>query len=286
MWHLLLSVACSTFIFLVFKLYPVYKVNTFYAIVTNYWVAFAVGWYYYNGELGFTEVFSMPWFPYTLALGVLFISIFNLMAKTSQTVGVSVASVATKMSLVIPVVLAVWLYKEQMGILRFTGILLALAAVYFASIKESKSGFSYKMLVWPVLVFLGSGAIDASLQYFENNMVAKTDLPVFSATIFGAAGCTGLLIMGYKLFRNATLPKVKDGLGGLALGVPNFFSIFFLLKALGGFEETSVVFTVNNVAIVMVTTLLGIVLFQEKLSTKNWIGISMAVISIVMVAYF
>jgi len=46
------------------------------------------------------------------------------------------------------------------------------------------------------------------------------------------------------------------------------------------------VFTINNVAIVMFSTLLGILLFKEKVSLKNWGGIVLAVLSIVLVALF
>jgi uncharacterized membrane protein len=44
-------------------------------------------------------------------------------------------------------------------------------------------------------------------------------------------------------------------------------------------------FTVNNVAIVMLSTLLGILFFREKVGILNWVGIGMAVISIILVAY-
>ena len=76
-------------------------------------------------------------------------------------------------------------------------------------------------------------------------------------------------------------------LGGIALGVPNFFSIYFLLRALQfeGLNSASI-FTLNNVAIVMLTTLAGIVFFKEKLSLKNWMGIFLAVISILLISLF
>ena len=77
----------------------------------------------------------------------------------------------------------------------------------------------------------------------------------------------------------------KNVLGGICLGVPNYFSIYFLLKALQHPMLTSAsVFTINNVAIVMLSTLLGILLFKEVLSLKNWLGIGLAIISIVLVA--
>jgi len=77
----------------------------------------------------------------------------------------------------------------------------------------------------------------------------------------------------------------RNIIGGIALGIPNFFSIYFLVMALrnNGFES-STIFTINNVAIVLVSTFLGIILFKEKLITKNWIGIILAIISILLVA--
>ena len=46
------------------------------------------------------------------------------------------------------------------------------------------------------------------------------------------------------------------------------------------------IFTLNNVSIVMLTTLLGIVLFRESLSFKNWIGVILAVMSIVIISLY
>lgn len=76
-------------------------------------------------------------------------------------------------------------------------------------------------------------------------------------------------------------------LGGIALGIPNYFSIFFLLRALQNDRWNSAsIFTINNVAIVMFSTVLGIMLFNEKLSLTNWLGIMLAIISILLVALF
>ena len=111
MIDLVLSICCSSLIFVIFKLYDIYKIETLFAIITNYFVACLVGLYFYSGEVKPLEIAEQPWFLGTLLLGLLFIVVFNLMAKTSQTVGVSVASVATKMSLVVPVIFGVLVYK-------------------------------------------------------------------------------------------------------------------------------------------------------------------------------
>lgn len=109
MIDLVLSVLCSSLIFVIFKLFDVYKIQTLYAIITNYIVACLTGLFFYQEKVDVIAVYHSNWFWGTLALGVLFILVFNLMARTSQQVGVAVASVATKMSFVIPVVIGVLL---------------------------------------------------------------------------------------------------------------------------------------------------------------------------------
>jgi len=287
MLDLALSVLFSSLIFVIFKLFSVYKVETLYAIITNYVVACAVGLLLYSGEVQITDIPEKPWFLGTFALGLLFIIVFNLMAATSQRLGVSVASVATKMSLVIPVLVGVFLYKEELSAFKISGIALALAAVYFASVKERSIAFKRASLLLPFLTFLGSGAIDASLGYFQKAYISPKELPIFSATVFASAAIVGLLLMLLKSFKKPLKINLRNILGGIGLGVPNYFSIYFLMRALQNDSLNSAsIFTINNVAIVMFSTLLGIALFQEKISPKNWGGIAMAIASILLVALF
>ncbi|WP_282055111.1 GRP family sugar transporter [Maribacter luteus] len=287
MFDLALSVLCSSLIFVIFKLYDVYKVETLFAIITNYVVACSVGLYFYSGEIKPNEIAEQPWFLGTLVLGVLFIVVFNLMARTSQAVGVSVASVATKMSLVIPVIFGVLVYKETLGPIKILGIVLALAAVYFASIKKKEVNFKRSSLILPLLVFLGSGIIDTSIKYVQEAHIQENEFPLFSATVFAAATIVGIFIIIYKSFKAPLKVNFKNIIGGIALGIPNYFSIYYLLRALQNPTLNSAsVFTINNVAIVMLSTLLGIVLFKEQISFKNWGGIALAIISIILVAVF
>ena len=285
MFDLALSILCSSLIFVIFKLFKVYKVETFYAIIANYVVACAVGLLCYQGDVNVIGIVEKPWFWGTFALGLLFIIVFNLMAATSQKLGVSVASVATKMSLVLPVLFGVYMYKEVLGPLKIIGILLALAAVYFASIKENSTKFRIGALLLPFLVFVGSGVIDISLAYFQKEFIANKELQIFSATVFASAAIIGITFILIKITGKPLKMNFRNVLAGIALGVPNYFSIFFLLRALQNETLNSAsIFTINNVAIVMFSTLLGILLFKEKLNLKNWGGIVLAIISIILVA--
>jgi len=285
MLNLALSVIFSTLIFIIFKLFDRYKIQTLYAIITNYLVACIVGLLLYQNPNAIFTIPKKPWFLGTLALGLLFIVVFNLMATTAQKVGVSVASVATKMSFVIPVIVGLALYNEQSGFLKITGILLAMAAVYFTSKKDSNISFNPKVLILPILVFLGSGIIDATLHYMQKNYVAPEEFSLFSSTVFGSAAAIGILFILFKATKKPLQINVKNIAGGIVLGIPNFFSIYFLLKALDSPNLNSAsIFTINNVAIVLFSTVLGILLFKEKITAKNWLGIALAILSITLVA--
>ena len=284
MIYLLFSIASSTIILILFKLFDRYNVNTLQAIVVNYITACATGILSYNATIHIDEITSSKWFFGALTLGFLFIAIFNVMALTTQRNGLSVASVASKMSVIIPVIFGIYVYKEGVGAQKIIGIVLALVAVYLTSIKSKSSVNSNKGLILPILLFLGSGIIDTSIKYLETTYVAKNGIPIFSATIFFFAGIIGIGILIHRAITKSIKIQVKNIVGGIALGIVNYYSIYFLLKALQ-FEgiESSTIFTVNNVAIVMLSTLIGLVLFREKIYTKNWIGIAIAIISIVLV---
>jgi len=284
--YLLLSVLASTLIFVAFKLFDRFKINTLHAIIVNYLVACLCGVIAYEGPASVSDVPYFPWFYYTLGLGALFIIIFNLMALTTQRSGLSVVSVATKMSVVIPVLFGLLYYNEELGFFKLLGIILALAAVYLASIKTKKGiSIERKNLIYPALVFLGSGIIDTSIKYLEDTYVADTDVPLFSAVIFSAAFTIGISIMLIQAVRGTFRFQLKTLIGGVALGIPNYFSIYFIVQALrSGILDSSGIFTVNNVAIVMLSTIVGILLFKERLLRKNWLGIMLAVISIFLVA--
>jgi uncharacterized membrane protein len=167
------------------------------------------------------------------------------------------------------------------------GVFLALGAVYLASIKKKGTTANSNFIWLPIVVFLGSGIIDTSIKYIQDTYLQNGQYPIFSSTVFGAAATTGLLFIVYKSIRGSFKVNFRNIVGGICLGVPNYFSIYFLLRALNHDSLNSAsVFTINNVAIVMFSTILGILLFKERLSTKNWIGILVAIISILLVALF
>jgi len=280
MLFLLLCILCSSAIFVIFKLFDNYNINTLQAIVINYFTAFTIGILSHHSTIVFSNLPSKPWFIGALVLAGLFISVFNVMAITSQKNGVSVAAVAGKMAVVIPVLFGVILYKEHLNGQKIIGIILALLAVYFITLKNKNVSSKNASLLFPTLLFLGAGIIDTTLKYVQTNYVPSEDTSLFSGVLFGLAGLFGIIIYAFK----PSPITIKNGVAGIFLGAINYYSIYYLLKALDTDNmQSAVVFTINNVTIVALCTLIGLFLFKEKLTTKNWIGIGIAIISILLI---
>ena len=283
MIFLISSIIASTLIFVIFNLFTKYKIHTLQAIVINYFVAGFTGLFNYSGTVSITTIIETKWFLGAAFLGILFISLFNVMALTAQRNGLSVVSVASKMSVVIPIIFGLYVYKEQLNVLKGFGILLALIAVYLTSQKQNTSR-NTKSIWLPIILFFGSGLLDTTLKYLETTYVAKADIPIFSASIFFIAGILGAVFILIQAFKTKVNIEFKTIGGGIILGVINYYSIYLLLKALQykGLES-STLFTINNVSIVTLSTLVGLFFFKEHLGVKNWIGIVTAIISILLI---
>jgi uncharacterized membrane protein len=273
----------------VFKLFGKYKVTTLNALIINYFTAFILGLIFQGNfsTKSILEVASKDWFYGSIALGAMFILVFSLMVITTQKGGMSVVSVASKMSVAIPVVFVIVYYNESIGLFKILGIILALISVYLVSVKKHGAlTIDMKYFIFPLMVFLGSGIIESSIKFLENTYVPNDEISLFSASTFFFAGITGVLFFGINKLRVNTSFRRKDILGGFLLGIPNYFSIYFFILALriDGLESSSI-FIINNVSIVLLSTLLGIIFFKEKIMFKNWIGIAVAVLSIIMITY-
>ncbi|WP_417291453.1 EamA family transporter [Corallibacter sp.] len=279
--YLLCSIVCSTLIFVIFKLLQAYNIKTLQVIVVNYFFACITGLITYGGNITVNNTIKSPWFYGAVFLGFLFISIFFVMAKTSQQNGVSVASVASKMSVILPIIFGIYVYHESTGLQKIIGILLALTAVYLTSIKSASKIDFKKNLLFPIILFFGSGIIDTSIKYLETTYVPDNGIPLFSATIFCIAAIIGVCTL---VIKKELLITPRAFVSGIILGIVNFGSIFFLLKALDHeLFESSTLFTINHVGVVMLSTFTGLLFFKENLSKTNWIGIVIAVISIILV---
>lgn len=290
MLFLVLSIICSVLLGFIFKLYGRYGVDSFQAIVFNYFTCVICGWLY-SGSLpiGPGDGDEGRWLPYALGLGAVFITGFTTAAMTVRYFGVTVSQIMQKMSILVTVPFAIIVYNESAGTGKLIGVVMALAAIILVNWpknnQESNGATTKSAALWiPAVTWLLAGVIEITFLWVQGEKYVAPDNVRFISTIFGTAGVLGLSVAVWGWITGRMQWSNRNVLGGIILGIPNFGSMYFLLLALGSGLEGSFVFPVINVGIILTTTAGAILLFHERLSRVNWIGIVMAMAAILLMA--
>lgn len=292
MIYLLGSILLSSYLTLSFKVLQRLRINTLQAIVFNYVACVCTG-AFVNGSFPVNqENMNAPWFMWALLMGLMFISIFNVIGFTTQKLGVAIASVANKLSLVIPFLFSIYLYNEQATVFKIAGIIVALAAVVltcYPSKKEPETKQHAKLLLLlPVVLFVSSGLLDTLIVFVQTNFFhdPASNFNNFLITAFTVAGLVGLVILAAQVASQKQQFSGKAVLAGIIMGIPNYFSIWCLGKVIAAYHgNSSAIIPVNNMGIVLFSAVAAWLLFKEKLTWLNWVGIVLAVAAIALIAY-
>lgn len=290
MIFIIFSVIFSIAIGVIFKFFDRYHINHFQAIVFNYVTCVVTGCLE-MGRIPFNiGMLEADWLPIITVLGLLFISGFFFVGKTVQYFGMAIASVAQRMSIGLSVPFSIWFYNDPYTSLTILGIIMALCSVVLINIPAkvstaTASSGSTEILeastekkspqlvfLFPILALLISVFIEIILQYLH--VVHEMKPAVESIVLFAFAGLfgfLGIIIMRQRIF-------LRNFIAGIILGIPNYFSIYFLLRALETWKG-SIVYPVNNIAVVAMAAIFGYFLFKERLTRLNALGIVLALVA-------
>lgn len=275
---LLLSLLSTVFLYIGLKLASQQKMNPFHLVVFNYISPFLLGWYMHGSWM---DALYKNWIFFALALSISIFIVLLILSKTTELLGVTITSLAHKTSMIIPIVMAVFLYQEPMGYTRITGILLALTGLFLTLYKPSQQQPSVKYLGYLFLIFLLPGFNDTLIKYVEHYYL-KNDMVLFVTIMYFFALC----ISGtYTFFTQGVKVKRNTALLGLLIGLPNFGGFYFFFLALDAIPESSVVIALNNVGTILFSVLVGLLFFKETPSKINAIGIFISVVAVYILAY-
>ena len=286
--YLLLTILTSTGLFLILKSFRYYKVDTFHGIAFNYWTASAMAFAMSPQQI-ISQSSELTGYGYVpVLIGGLFIIVFYITGLTTQKLGVGPASVASKMSMVIPIAAGVLLYQESMGLQKIAGILLAIPAVILVSWpsdKETRHGSGLSQYSLPVVLFLGAGLVDTAIKFAQHHFMNDANRQLVILSIFMSAGIFGMFRVLYEVIRLKKTVHLRSIIGGVALGITNYLSLYFLLKCLETpGSESSTVFAYVNIGVVISSFIAGLLLFGEKPEKTKIIGVVLSVISITILS--
>lgn len=282
MLTLAIGIISSTIISLLFKWFEKIDVDNLPTIVINYFVCFFAGWLVEGAFPIPVDVYEKSWLWIALMLGFFFIGGFSLNAYTLQKTGIAVTSVFQRLSLLLSVLASIFLFGDYLTPLQFAGIFLGIIAVYLTSgikdIKESK-----KDLLLLLSVFFMAGFIEVFISIAQRNHGAGESV-AFTVLLFLWAGVLGFVWMIWELLNKRIRVNLKTLVCGVLLGVPNFFSIYMIVKSLENGLSPAVVFTVMNVGTILLSSLLALLLFKEQLTKKQWVGIIFASFAVLLIS--
>jgi drug/metabolite transporter (DMT)-like permease len=289
MIYLVLCIFFNAAIFICFKFYSKYNVPLLPAIVINYCICVITG-AFYSGQDLILQIESgfAPWMYFAVALGFIFLGTFYLMAYVTHKFSISVSSISAKISLVIPVLFSLFILKTRLieyNFLNYIGMAGALGAIVLSSWKNRKiqvSDLSKNDLWLPFALFFLNGLIDTSINFVSNRFLPDAAESVFPIFIFLTAAVSGILIL---LIKKVKLNR-RIWIGGLALGIINYFSVFTLVKSLSAHnDDGAFVYPVLNLGIIIAASVVSLAYFKEHFSKLNWAGFILAILSLVLISY-
>ena len=239
-----------------------------------------------------SSTFHQSWFPWAFVMGTIFISLFNVIALTAQKIGVAVASVANKLSLIIPFLFSLYLYNEKATMLKITGIAVALTAVLLTCWPKKQTQTKHAeisrifILLLPLILFLASGLLDTMIKYVEYSFLNEGNKNTYLITSFSVSAGIGIIVLIFLFSTGRQKFDPRSLVAGICIGVPNYFSIWCLLRVLKeNADNSSAIIPINNMGIVLFSTVIAWFFFREKLSRLNWLGIFMSLGAIALIAY-
>ncbi len=236
------------------------------------------------------ELVGKGWLGWSIVIGFLFIVLYMLVALATQKVGVAIAAASNRLSLIIPFVFSIIYYDEKVTPGKIIGIGIILTTVVMICWPPNRQTFTFRnvdllQVILPSLIFIGSGLRDTLVKYVQQQYLEERNQLHFLGFSFASAAVFGLLYMVVRLATHKDPFDKKSIVAGIVVGAPTYFSFWCTITFLKEYEQRSAdVIPIHNMAIVILTTLIAVWLFKEKLSIINWMGLGLSMMGILLVA--
>lgn len=280
MLFLILSILCSVTVGVIFKVGRSYSLKISQVVAWNYVMALVLCYLFFSPDLTVIDV-TAPWQIY-IPLGILLPTVFLFLAASIKHMGIVKTDAAQRLSLFIPIVAAWFLFGEEFNSYKLIAFLIALPALLL--ILDKKTDNQKSKWMYPAVVLVGFGAIDILFK----QIALATSLP-FTTSLFITFGISLIVILAvvlYEVIVKKVSFKRNNLFFGVIIGLFNFGNILFYLKAHQAFAKNpSTVFAAMNMGVIIIGSLVGVLLFKEKLNAKNYFGLLFALIAIVLITY-
>ena len=131
------------------------------------------------------------------------------------------------------------------------------------------------------LVFCAGGLVDVIMKLFDEVFAAESSTAAFLLLVYGVAWGVGMTLVVGQRVRSGGWPGGAVLAWGVVLGLVNYGSTAFFLRAIRQLSGPFV-FPANNIALVLGGALLGVLVWGEPLSRVNAWGLALAAIALLL----
>src|SRR5262249_40828436 len=234
MIFLLLAIICSAALPLLFRAFDDWRGNLFWAIPANYFACIVVGGIFAPPPQNASELLSQPWLVLATLQGLVVAVDFYFLAYTAQRAGVSVAVLASRLSVAIPAILAFVLYGDSLDTVKVVGLATSLSSLYLCTVTGQDFGLTHvwSRRVLPVLVFVMFGCHFTLLKFTQAHYLDNSSNPLYVTMSFLFAFVTSVMVGLVRIRATKIAIRPRDLIAGGALGLINYGAIYFLVKVL------------------------------------------------------
>jgi multidrug transporter EmrE-like cation transporter len=298
---LIAAILCSASIALILKRAENRKLNRFVLLAVNYATATAISLFLvlqkglfkgvfsgslhglltelaagHHGTDGFLGAGSTAVWAVLIGVptGVLYFRGFYYYQKSVGESGVGLAGSYAKMGILVPMVLSMVFWRELPSGLQWAGMALALTAIGMVNLDLSPGKVFAGVRPSLLMLFLTCGVSEFTGKLYQRyGMSSMKDLFLFFLFI------TAFTV---SLFNIRKRPKKEEVFTGMAVGIPNLFASFFLIKALSSLPA-AVVFPAYSAGSIALICMGGMAFYRERQSGKEYAAIALTVTALVLV---
>ncbi len=232
---------------------------------------------------------------FSVLLGV-FLAIANIMSiegllKAQACGSFAYTNVIISLSSIIPSMCGPLFFNEKATVSQFIGIGLMVICIVLSPGKddEQRRDVSLKWLLFCAVSFVFTGVTGVVQKVHQSSELHSSEMPALLLTCF----LVSFLLSGLKLLaeraktsksdekpHRITLPEfLFPALTGLGFAFPHTINLF-----LSGRLPTVILFPVVNLCPMMLVMLYAVLVFRERLTAKQWVGIGVGILSTVFVS--
>ncbi|MCR4950733.1 MAG: EamA family transporter [Solobacterium sp.] len=276
-FYLMLAMACSASMAIVMCLFRTSEHNRYGMILGNYLTCAAVGFLLIADKSVLLYAHTATYLCGIIGGALFVLSLVCIQSGISLS-GAILTSAFSKLGLLVPLLLSIVVFHEQPTVLQAAGLAAVLLSFLIMNGSPKQKGNTH--LFFLLIVLITNGMSDSMAKIYSTiGVQAEETAYMFLVFLFSAVLTTFLLTA--ETVKTGKKAAWKDLAAGILIGIPNYFSAVFLLRALRTIPAV-IAYPVFSTGTILIVTAVSYVLFHERLSRRQIAGLCLILVSLVL----